>query len=97
MLTQLSEPSSSASLMLTSKSPLAKKVATVVEASGKSRTLLLTVMSPFLTLNGHVQSMPIGKISGGHTDGLKLFGSRVSIIVQKSVYEHEPTLTPPAI
>ncbi len=96
MLTQLSEPSSSASLMFISKSPLAKNVATVVEASGNSRRVSLMFIGPFLSANGHVQSTPNGKSSFGHTFGLKLSGSSFSRISQKSVYEHEPTLIPPA-
>ena len=94
-LTQLYGPLESAALKLISKSPLAKNVATVFEASGKFKFWLISII-PALSLNGHVQSMPYSLTPAGHTVGLKLAGKRVSTILHKSGYRHEPTLTPPA-
>lgn len=91
MLRHPNGPVLSLALIVTSKSPEAKKVATDVEASGNSTSMLSTKISPALNLNGHVQSMPYWANDGGHACGLKEVGTKVAIILHKSSYVHEPT------
>ena len=96
ILTQEIEPESSANLIWISKSPLAKKVAIVCEASGTANGIFSMLIKPAFIFSGQVQSIPNGASSGGQTVGLNASGRSTSKISHKSAYLHEPTLIPPA-
>ena len=76
-LMQPKGPTASEVLKVILKSPEARKVAIVLEASGISITWFVMAICPAFNLNGHLQSIPNLANSGGQTEGLKLVGKSV--------------------
>ncbi len=66
-LTLANGPAESCVLIVISKSPEAKKLATEDAASGKTKFESTSSIRPLLTFNGHVQSIPKTANSGSQS------------------------------